>query len=282
MSLSVIGNEYLTVSVSSRGAELQSIRDANGCERLWQGDPTFWSGRAPILFPIAGGLKNDCYYLDGQRFDMPKHGYVRQLEWSLESCTDTSVVFLMTAKHPGFPFDYQLRASYELFDNALSVTYRVTNCADRAIWFGLGAHEGYATPGGLENYAIEFDEPECLANHVLEGNLIRKEPVVIAEETRRLELKPEFFAVDALVFPALRSRGVTLVSSLHNRKLRVTFPEHDVLMLWSRPGADYICIEPWINAPDYVDSDMQIDHKPGCLCLKSGKTVARSHVITVL
>ena len=160
MSLCTIRNQELTVTISSRGAELQSILDKNGFERLWQSDPAFWTGRAPLLFPMAGGLKEDCYYLDGERYEMPKHGYVCQLEWTLEQSTETSAVYLMTEKHPGFPFDYELRACYELDGSALKVSYRVSNAGDRTFWFGTGAHEGYATPGGLENYIIEFDETE--------------------------------------------------------------------------------------------------------------------------
>ena len=74
MSLVTIRNEYLTVDISTLGAQMQSIRDADGIERLWQGDPAFWAGRAPILFPMAGGLREDCYYLNGERYEMPKHG----------------------------------------------------------------------------------------------------------------------------------------------------------------------------------------------------------------
>ena len=213
---------------------------------------------------------------------MPKHGYVRQLEWTLEESTATSAVYLMTEKHPGFPFDYELRACYELNANSLKVCYRVSNKGGRTFWFGTGAHEGYATPGGLENYTIEFDETECLANYVLDGNLIKKEPVIMAEMADHMPLKTEYFAVDALVFRTLKSRGVTLTSTLHDRKVRVDFPGHDVLMFWTKPGAEYICIEPWLNAPDFVDSDMQIANKPGCRCVKPGETVDAAHVITIL
>ena len=104
----------------------------------------------------------------------------------------------------------------------------------------------------------------------------------MAEATDKLPLKTEYFAVDALVFRTLKSRGVTLTTPLHNRKVRVDFPGHDVLMVWTKPGAEYICIEPWLNAPDFVDSDMQIAHKPGCRCVNPGETVEASHVITIL
>jgi len=275
-------NEWLTVTLSTLGAEMQSIKDAGGVERLWQGDPQFWASRAPILFPIAGGLKEDCYYLEGNRYEMPKHGYVRKLEWQLESTTDTQAVFLMTEKAPGFPFEYELRACYTLDTNSIRVDYRVANRDKCAFCFGIGAHEGYATPGGIEGYNIVFDEAETLANHVLHGNLIAREPVVMGQNVKELALKYDYFAVDALVFTSVKSRGVTLTSHRDGAKIRVDYPQHDVLMLWTRPGAEYICIEPWTNAPDYVDSDMHIEHKAGCLRLEPGQEVERCHVITVL
>jgi len=282
VSLTTLRNGKLTLTISSLGAEMQSIQDENGIERLWQGDPKFWKGRAPILFPIAGGLREDCYYLDGRRYEMPKHGYVRQIEWQLEKADENSATYLMREKAPGFPFDYALRVTYRLEDCRVIVTWQVENHDQRTFYFGMGAHEGYATPGGIENYEILFDEEETFSNHVLHGNLIDPVGQVMAKNTRRFPLKEEYFAVDALVFTDLKSRGVTLVSRTHDRRVRVDFPEHDVLMFWMKPGAEYICIEPWLNAPDTLDSDMQIERKKGCIRLEQGQSVQRHHFITIL
>ena len=52
-------NEKLTVEISSHGAELQSIRNAEGREYLWQGDEKYWPRRSPLLFPIVCGLWKD-------------------------------------------------------------------------------------------------------------------------------------------------------------------------------------------------------------------------------
>ena len=117
---------------------------------------------------------------------------------------------------------------------------------------------------------------------LVRGNLIRHEPERLAENTNVFPLKYVYFAVDALVFRSLKSRAVTLRSRTHDRTIRVEYPDHDVLMLWTKPGAGYICIEPWINAPDFVDSDLRIDHKPGCICLAPGEVGTRTHTVTVL
>ena len=52
-------NKDLTVVFESFGATLHSIKDKDGVEYLWQGDKEFWSGQAPVLFPICGSIRND-------------------------------------------------------------------------------------------------------------------------------------------------------------------------------------------------------------------------------
>ena len=48
-----IKNDSLSLSISEHGAELQSIKDINGKEYLWDGDPEYWPRHSPILFPIV-------------------------------------------------------------------------------------------------------------------------------------------------------------------------------------------------------------------------------------
>lgn len=282
MSLVSIHNDSITVTISTLGAELQSMVDQNGVERLWQGDAAFWSGRAPILFPVAGGFREDCYELEGKRYPMPKHGFARKVEWQLAEHSENSAAFTMSHQTEGFPFVYEFRASYMLSGGSLLVGYTVTNRDASAFYYSVGAHEAYATPEGIEQHEIAFDELEQLDNYVLDGNLLLHQPVKMAENVKTLPLKTEYFAVDALVFRTLKSRGVTLKSKLHDRKIRVDFPEHDTLMFWTKPGAGYICIEPWCNAPDFVDADFRIDHKPGFIRLAPGETATRRHTITIL
>jgi len=274
-----ITSSEISVRISSMGAELQSIRDRDGQERLWQGNPAFFAGRAPILFPVAGGFRDDCYWLNGKRYPMPKHGFVRRLDWTVEQETETQTVFLMTEKNEGFPFHYELRALFSVQNSTLTVSYIVSSNNETPFYFGLGSHEAYATPGGIEDYELVFDEPERLDVYPLEGNLTLRKPWLLADNTRTLPLKQHYFAVDALVFRTLRSRGVTLQSKQNAHPLRVEYPNHPVLMLWTKPGAEYLCIEPWCNGPDYVDADINIEKKFGFIRLNKGDTVTRTHRI---
>ena len=282
MSQYTIKNDHLTIRISSRGAEMQSILDSEGAERLWQGDPAYWTGRAPILFPMCGGLKEDAYYLDGVRYPMPKHGFARRAEWALEEQGEGYAVFLLNESQPSFPFRYELRAVYQLDGNKLKITYQVKNLDERTFWFSIGSHEAWAIPGPLEKCTVEFQCPEKLEHYCLDGNLLNGKTTLLGENVKALPLKTEYFAVDALVFPTLKSRSVTLKNGVDDRAVRVDYEGMDVLMLWTKPGAGYLCIEPWCNAPDFADADMQIAHKPGCICLNAGEETERSHTVTFL
>lgn len=281
MQLLTIQNDFLKVTLADKGAEMQSIIDAKGRERLWQGDPAFWEERAPILFPVAGGLRDDRYTLDGQTYPMPKHGFVRNLTWDLADRGESFAVYRISQKHEGFPFDYCLYARYELKGNAIKVSYTVKNKGDKRFVYSLGSHEGFCTPGGIEKWAVRFERPENLQAYQLEGALLRHDTVSLGENVSLLPLKTEYFLVDALIFLGIKSRRVRLESKRYEGTITVDFPGKENLLLWQKPGANYLCIEPWLNAPDFVDADGDILKKPGCVLLLPGEEKTHTHVITV-
>ena len=281
MPLITIKSDQITVTISSKGAEIQSILDRNGIERMYDGDPKFWTGRAPILFPVAGSFKDDGYEWHGKWYPMPKHGFISSLEWQVEDVKDSQVTFLLQEKHEGFPFEYDLRAIYAVEGSRLDVTYAVTSRDERPFCFSIGSHEAYATPGGIQDYEIVFDEVETLRHSELIGSLNGHGTVTIAEKTRILPLTYDYFQADALVFRTIKSRGVTLRTRKNNRTIRVDFLDCPFLLLWTRPNAPYICIEPWCNGPDFIDAPAAIDQKPGFTRVEKGQTVKKHHAITI-
>ena len=280
MSVSTISNGQLTLSVSTHGAEMQSVKDAQGRERLWQGDPAFWTGRAPIMFPVCGGFKDDLYYLDGKAYPMTKHGFAKLKEWTVTEQKQDEISLLLNESTEGFPFRYEFVITYKLTGISVEITMKVKNLDEQHFYFGIGSHEAYATPGGIEDYKVIFEQEEKLEVNELVGNLIKPEPVLLADHARELPLEYRYFAVDALVFRSLKSRKVMLINSAGDRKVTVEYPGMDVFMLWTKPNAGYICLEPWSNAPDFLDTDQQIEHKPGCVCLDPGEEFTRTHTIT--
>lgn len=286
MKLTTISNDMLTVVLSERGAEILSVLDHQGQERMWNGDPSFWDFHAPIMFPVCGGFKENRYLFGGESYPMFKHGFARFATWKLESATQDTAEYVLNTKDPGYPFEYALHALYQLKDNAMEITYRMENLGQKKLWFSIGSHEAYALSDGVEGVTLVFDKPEIFERYdLVDGTLLKKEPVVMGMDVRELKLKTEYFAVDgmvAMVFPYLKSRGVVLKDAKGKPIVRVDYEGMDAFLLWTKRGAGYLCIEPWCNAPDFVDTNMKIEDKKGCMWLESGQSISKTHTVTFL
>ena len=98
MSNTILRNENVSVTLKSLGGELTSIKDASGTEYLWQGNPDFWSGQAPVLFPIVGCLRNGTATIgDSKTCSFGRHGLARKLEFTLVSSSETCAVYSLKA-----------------------------------------------------------------------------------------------------------------------------------------------------------------------------------------
>lgn len=275
-----ISNGIITAVISTKGAELKSVVK-DGAEILWEGNPDVWAGQAPLLFPICGGLKDDKYIFEGKEYTLQKHGYVRTSEFDVESSGDTAATFIIRSNEntkEQFPFDYELRVTYTLIDNKICVGYSVKNVGIGDMYFSIGSHEGYACTGGIEEYSLIFDKNENFVCNVLNGNLLEYNTYSVGEG-RELPLKYDFFAIDALTFLNLKSRGVNLVHRPSGRSLRVEFDGFDYLFVWTKPNANYICIEPWCGIPDFVDSNFDITQKRGIVKLEANAEKVLTHRI---
>ena len=144
-----LNNEKLCVRVSSLGAELRSVRGADGTEYLWQGDERFWRGRATNIFPYVGRLTEDSYLWRGARYKMGRHGFARGSEFTAEAATDTRLILSLRAgeaTRESYPFDFKFSLIYELSGDTLRQTYCVENRGEGDMPFGLGGHPGFNVP----------------------------------------------------------------------------------------------------------------------------------------
>lgn len=278
-----IKNENLKVQINTLGAELQSVKSSDGFEYLWQGDPEVWSGRAPVLFPIVGGLMDDEFIYDGKAYKMSKHGFARISEFEAEEVDTHKAVFLLKSNSETkkqYPFDFEFRVSFVLKDNKMEVEYRVDNTDQKDIYFSFGAHEAYACAGGVDGYLAEFDSDERLFRHMVTGNFINGEKIPVSDGGNLLVIKDEFFEDDALIFRDIESKVVSLYKPGTDKKVTVEYPDFKNLLIWTKPGAEYLCIEPWDGIPDSLGCGKEIKNKDEIVTLSAGKTYARTHTIT--
>ncbi|MDW7658927.1 MAG: aldose 1-epimerase family protein [Bacillota bacterium] len=280
----IIKSNELTVAIDPLGAELASIKDRQDTEHLWQGDERFWTSRAPVLFPIVGGLKADRYEIDGKSFELDKHGFARLRVFTVAEQSDASVLMTLKADvetRNAYPFDFQLSIRYTVCANSLAVDYQIDNCSNQTLYGSIGAHEGYFCPEGFEAYDLLFEQEETLRTCELDGNLLNGDTTVVLEKGSVLPLQTAYFAVDALVFATIRSQSVTLARRDGGRRIRVDFPGFPSLGIWTKPGAPYLCIEPWCGLPDETSSTGRIDEKRGILAVPAQRSLSRSHTITI-
>lgn len=280
----IITNGVLTAKIEEKGAELRSLMCGNK-EYIWQGDERYWTGSAPILFPICSGLKDDEYILDGKTYGLNKHGFAKNMVFDVEKNNGDSVTFLLKSDEQTlkvYPFEFELRVTFALNDKKLDVKYDVKNVSEKDMYFSIGAHEAYACPEGIEEYDVELPQKETLYTSVLEGNVLGNKKELILDNGEKIALKYDYFAVDALVFKDIKARSVILNNRKGGRKVKVTFNGFDYLLLWTKPSAGYICIEPWCGISDNIDTDKNFKNKEGINVISKGDTFTRLHSLEII
>ena len=76
METFTIRSDRISATIKSGGAELCSLKTADGLELLWQAGQQ-WPRHAPLLFPIVGRLRNDQLHHRGKGYPMTQHGFAR-------------------------------------------------------------------------------------------------------------------------------------------------------------------------------------------------------------
>ena len=277
-----IENDLIKVQINEKGAELSSlVLKKTATEYVWQGDPAFWKGRAPNLFPIAGGLKGGTVRYQDKDWAIPRHGFARDMVFNIRNQQTDRVEFELVDSEQTrafYPFAFRLTISYSLKtgSNRLEQSYRVENTAPSAdLYFSVGAHTGFNCPltGGekFQDYYLEFDKPETLDRGFMKDNLLCEKKVPFIKNSRTVELNPELFADGAIVLENTASQKITLASRRSTAKVEVDFAGFPWLVLWSAPGASFVCIEPWQAINDGENAVGVLERKPGIIRLAAGK-----------
>ncbi len=283
-------NDFLSFCVSEHGAEMQSL-SCRGVEYLWDGDPKYWTDRAPTMFPYVARLTNDSYLLDGKPYSMSIHGFALSSEFSVAAQTENSVTLLLTDSEETrrqYPFLFAFSVRYALEKNTLSVTYRVENRSQRTMPFGLGGHPGFRVPfaEGTEysDYFLKFSVP-CRPDRVgftPEVFLSGTDTPFPLENGDTLRLRHELFDEDAIILKNM-AKSVTLCCAKAPGALTVSYPQMGYLGLWHVPKTDapYLCIEPWVTLPSRQGIVEELTCKSDLIHLASGGVYENTWTITI-
>lgn len=286
-SLTRIANPYLTVDVSSLGAEMQALDTSDGRSWLWNGDAAFWGGRSPVLFPIVGKAPDDVLAIDGQTFSMGQHGFARRTEFALASASATACRYELAstpATMAVFPFDFLLAVEHTLERRSLTVAAEVTNRDRRPMPFGLGFHPAFLWPlpgAAGQDHVITLDnqgEPGLVR---LDSGLISPAKLPSPFKEGRLVLDHAMFEQDALIFPEGAGEGLRYGVE-GGPTMHFSFENLPNLALWQKPGAPFICIEPWHGMAAQKDGSKELAKRPYSLTLPPGEIGRFAFTVAIL
>ena len=282
----VLRSSDLVAEVSPLGAELRRLATAAGRELLSDGDPAFWRGRAPILFPIVGALRDGRYRLDGAAYPMEKHGFARRSTFSVVQAKPSTAVFRLQASDETraiYPFDFQLDLRFALAGAAITVEAVIANLGERPMPASFGFHPALRWPLPFGHARAEHrllfaqDEPAPIRRIDAAGLLtpeLHPTPVV----GRTLPLRDDLFEDDAVIFDRLAGRTVAYGAQT-GPQIEVAFEGLPLLGVWTKPGAAFICIEPWAGLADPQGFDGDLRDKPGVFEVEPGG--ARTFAMTL-
>jgi galactose mutarotase-like enzyme len=264
------------------------LRDAAGRDLLWHGDPAVWAGRAPLLFPIVGMLAGGSYRLGEQRFALARHGFARGRRFEVVEATSASALFRLNADAATlavYPFAFELDVRFAIAGGALAVTATVRNTGEIEMPASLGFHPGfrwplpYGQPREAHYLEFETDEP-APARRITPAGLLQSESVATPVANRRLALSDALFDDDVIIFDRLQSRALSY-GAASGQRIGIRFPDATYLGVWTKPGARFICIEPWRGVTDPVGFAEDIRRKPGVFAVAPGGTQSLQMLITL-
>ena len=283
----------LTARVDTLGGELVSLRDAEGTEYIWGGDPAYWRGRNPVLFPIVGGLKDGRVRIGGRPYEMARHGFARRMEFAVAEQGDdyADVELGETAETLArYPFPFSLRVRHQLTGDGFFTQFWVTNTGTAPMPFCIGAHTAFRCPLAegekFEDYRLVFDRAED-THSILPGPggcLCHDKPGPALSGTE-IRLDHQIFdQVDTLIYDGLRSKTVSLRHVGTGRGVRVDFSEFPMVAFWTMPGvqAPYICIEPWQGCAAVDNESGDFTDKPHCAVLEPGESKHLRYTVSLL
>lgn len=289
--LVTIYDPNVTAVIDSVGAQLISFKDISRKEYIWQRDPKFWERCSPLLFPIVGNLRNDKTIIEGKTYRIGKHGFCRDVDFTVADQNESSVTFKIRdtpETKAVYPYSFCLSLTYSIKGGVLSMEYRVTNRDDRPIYYCLGAHPGFNCPieEGTEfkDYALEFEAEETADSMVYDLAHSQFDPskrIPRLQNSRILPLNREMFRDDAIYFDNLKSRRVALINTHTGRGIGITFPGFETIAFWTPYPAEapFVCFEPWNGSGVYASENDEFIHKNHVQRLEIGET--KNYVLTI-
>ena len=279
----------LQVEVNPLGAQLSVLRDRGGRDWLWDGDPSIWAGRAPILFPTVGEVAGGSYRVGEKSYRLGRHGFARGKLFEVVTTTAARATFRLKADPATleiYPFQFELEVRFEVSGPELSVTASVHNLGSADMPASVGFHPAFRWPlpfgRARAAHYIEFehDEPAPI-RRLNSAGLLSPVPHPTPVIGKRLTLEDGLFQPDVVIFDQFRSHKL-IYGAQDGPHLEVAYPDATYLGIWTKPGAPFVCIEPWRGIADPEGFTGDFTTKPGVFPVPPGGTGSINMTLTLV
>ena len=285
---------YSQMFSSRLGAELTSFK-LDGVEKLHQGQDCidengriYWKRHFPVLFPIVGKLKQNKTIINGRTYEMNQHGFARDMDFEPITKLDNFHSYVLKSNASTlvkYPFEFALYVTYRTDGNKLTTIYKIVNEGDNNMPFGIGGHPAFKIDrDDLKNgeYYLEFEQDEEKIHflYLVDGLIGTEYAKNVMLDKRKLPINPHSFDNDALIMKGLTSHGISLKKKSGDKTLlTMDFDGFQYLAVWSKPGAPFICIEPWYSTADTVKSSGVFTQKTDLITLAPKKEFECRYIV---
>ena len=266
--ITIVQNQ-MQVQIHEMGAQLTSIL-YKGKEYLWQGDPKYWEGQAPLLFPAIGNYKDNEIKIEGVTRTMDNHGFLRTLEFAVVEHTENKVVMSAVQNEKTleqYPYEFEVVVVFEIIDSKLHTSYTVKNINDKEMLYSFGLHPAFNcnvnTERAFEKYYVEFPE-DTKTDTLLFNEDIRvmlDQTKHISLEEQKMFLKHEMFE-RTIIFKEITFNEVRLGNTEEGDYLKFTFDGFDIFAMWQPENAPFVCLEPWNGFDGIVQDFNDLEMSP--------------------
>ena len=244
--------------VPERGALCSRLRLA-GSEILFLDPATLADpgknvrGGVPVLFPIAGKAPEGSA--------LKQHGFARNLPWEAVRTGEGQLECrLRTPARDDFVWPTEAQITFTLSERALRLDALVHNPGDSALPFQLGFHPYFFVP---DKAAARV---ETTATRAFDNRTGQEGPLPALDFTRgELDLHLLDHAESGTILHRAPEPAIRLRWS----------PDFHVMVLWTLPGKDFVCVEPWTAKAGALATGQ------GLVLLPPGETRAYSFEISL-
>jgi len=231
MEYSLENNEAKIV-IDTKACEITSFKrkDLN-MEYMWQGDPKYWAGRNPTLFPHVSASKDKKLIFKGREYNVGNHGFARRSEFEFVKKTDNTLLFRLVDNentYKEYPYHFELDIEYVLKGCEVSVNYTIINKDNEIMPFGFGLHPAFNCP---------FTNTKTFGEYWIEYN----------DGTKYQLNYQDFQEKGTLVTNNPKFNEAYLTDGNHGVKLH--FDGYKMFAVWT-PMAPFVCLEPWTSHLD--------------------------------